>query len=102
MTDNYGLVVRFHLNPGAAEGFDQLVAETVSEIAKHEPGTLIYIVHRVDGQPEQRIFYELYASKAAFEAHGRQPHTQRFLAERDKYLANREVDFVVPIASNNA
>jgi quinol monooxygenase YgiN len=100
MTDNYGLVVRFRLNPGAAEGFDRLVAETVSEIARHEPGTLTYTVHEVDGQPDLRIFYELYESRDAFEAHQRQPHTQRFLAERGQYLASREVDRVVPIASS--
>ena len=55
MAQHFGLVVRFHLNPGAAEGFDQLVAETVPEIGKNEPGTLIYAVHRVEGQPDQRI-----------------------------------------------
>ena len=102
MSANFGLVVRFHLTPGAAEGFDRLVAETVPEIAKHEPGTLIYTVHEVDGQPGQRVFYELYADRAAFDAHEQQPHTLRFLAERGQYLASYDVDFVTPIASNKS
>ena len=102
MINGFGLVVRFHLNSGAAEGFDRLVAETVPEIAKHEPGTLIYTVHQVDEQPEQRIFYELYADRAAFDAHEEQPHTKRFLAERGQYLESYEVDFVAPIASNKS
>jgi len=96
----FGLVVRFHLKPGAAEGFDQLVAETVPEIAKNEPGTLTYTVHGVDGEPNQRIFYELYADRAAFDAHEEQPHTKRFLAARGEYLASYDVDFVEPIISN--
>lgn len=100
MSKGFGLVVRFHLKPGAAEGFDQLVAETVPEIAKHEPGTLIYTVHQVDGEANQRVFYELYADRAAFEAHEEQPHTRRFLTERAQYLSEYEVDFVAPIASN--
>ena len=100
MTQNFGLVVRFKLNPGASEGFDRLVAETVPEIGKHEPGTLLYTVHQVDGQPDQRIFYEVYADKAAFDAHEQQPHTLRFLEERGQYLDSYEVDFVAPIASN--
>lgn len=96
----FGLVVRFHLKPGAAEGFDQLVAETVPEIAKNEPGTLTYTVHGVEGEPNQRIFYELYADRAAFDAHEEQPHTKRFLAARGEYLASYDVDFVEPIISN--
>jgi quinol monooxygenase YgiN len=100
MSKGFGLVVRFHLEPGAAEGFDQLVSETVPEIAKHEPGTLIYTVHQVDNEPDQRVFYELYADRIAFEAHEEQPHTRRFLAERAQYLSSYEVDFVAPIASN--
>lgn len=102
MTQHFGLVVRFQLNPGAAEGFDQLVAETVPEIGKNEPGTLIYAVHQVEDRPDQRIFYELYADRAAFDAHEQQPHTLRFLEERGQYLASYEVDFVAPIASNKA
>jgi len=100
MSKGYGLVVRFHLKPGAAEGFDQLVSETVPEIAKHEPGTLIYTVHSVEGETDQRIFYELYADRAAFEAHEEQPHTKRFLAARGQYLSSYDVDFVAPIVSN--
>lgn len=99
MANNFGLVVRFHLNPGAGEGFDRLVAETVPEIAAHEPGTLIYTVHQVEGHPEQRIFYELYADKQAFDAHELYPHTARFLTERGQYVASYEVDFVSPIES---
>lgn len=100
MSKGFGLVVRFHLKPGAAEGFDQLVSETVPEIAKHEPGTLIYTVHGVEGEPGQRIFYELYADRAAFDAHEEQPHTKRFLAEREQYLTGHDVDFVTPNVSN--
>ena len=71
---------------------DQLVAETIEGIKAHEPGTLVYVSHKVEGQPLQRIFYELYQDEAAFEAHGSAPHTRRYLAERDQYLASTEVD----------
>jgi quinol monooxygenase YgiN len=42
----------------------------------------------------QRIFYELYRDKAAFEAHEASPHTRRYLDERDQYLASTEVDWL--------
>lgn len=90
-----GLVVRFTCKDQAsAEAYDRLVAETAGGIREGEPGTLIYAVHTVDGQPLQRIFYELYADQAAFEAHEAAPHTSRYLAERDQYLAATEVDWL--------
>ena len=64
------------------------------QIRQHEPGTLVYAVHTVEGQPLQRIFYELYRDRAAFDAHEQQEHTRRFLADREQYLASVEVDFL--------
>ena len=89
----FALVVRFTCKDQAsAAAFDELVAGTVAQIKAHEPGTLVYAVHRVDGAPLQRIFYELYADKTAFQAHEAQEHTKRFLAARDAYLSATEVD----------
>ena len=75
--------------PGQA--YDRLVTETIEAIKTSEPGTLAYASHLMDGQPLQRIFYELYRDKAAFNADGASPHTCRYLAERDQYLASTEV-----------
>jgi quinol monooxygenase YgiN len=89
----FGLCVRFTCkNEASAEAYDRLVAQTVEGIKAHEPGTLIYACHRVDGQPLQRVFYELYRDQAAFDAHEAAPHTRRYLAERGQYLAATEVD----------
>jgi quinol monooxygenase YgiN len=91
----FGLCVRFTCKDEAsAEAYDRLVAETVGAIKGNEPGTLVYASHLVDGQPLQRIFYELYRDKAAFEAHEAAPHTCRYLDERDQYLASTEVDWL--------
>lgn len=94
----FGLVVRFYLvDEAAAVGFDQLVLETAPGIRDNEPGTLVYVSHTVEGQPLQRIFYELYADRAAFDAHEQQPHTVRFLELRGQYLSGHDVDFVTPL-----
>jgi quinol monooxygenase YgiN len=91
----YGLVVRFTLTEDGASGFDQLVKELVPSIQRDEPGTLIYATHTVEGQPNLRIFYELYRDREAFEEHERQAHTRRFLAEREQFLVGpADVDFV--------
>lgn len=93
----FALVVRFELrDAAAAEAFDQLVAETALGIRVTEPGTLIYAVHEVADAPLARVFYELYESRAAFEAHEAQPHTRRFLDQREQYLCRRRVEFLGP------
>jgi len=91
----FGLCVRFTCQDEAsAEAYDRLVAETVDAIKASEPGTLVYASHLVEGQPLQRICYELYRDRAAFEAHEAGPHTRRHLDERDQYLASTEVDWL--------
>ncbi len=54
----------------------------------------MYASHTVEGQPLQRIFYELYRDRAAFEAHEAALHTRRYLEARDQYLASTEVDWL--------
>lgn len=66
-------------------------------IRAHEPDALISVVHAVDGEPGQRIFYELYADQDAFAAHAAQPHIRSFMAARDQYVASFTVDRVHPL-----
>lgn len=91
----FGLMVRFTCrDEESADKFDRLVAETIEKIKTAEPGTLVYTAHRVDGQPLQRIFYELYRDRASFDAHEEQEHTRRFLGARKALLASVEVDWL--------
>ncbi|HEY2641133.1 MAG TPA: antibiotic biosynthesis monooxygenase [Streptosporangiaceae bacterium] len=93
-TTPFALVVRFTVRAGSEEAFDRLVAETASGIREREYDTLIYACHTVEGQPRQRIFYELYRNRAAFEEHEAHEHVRRFLAERTALLGSTEVDFL--------
>jgi quinol monooxygenase YgiN len=90
----FALVVRFTVRPGSEAAFDALVAETATGIREREPGTLVYACHHVEGQPRQRIFYELYRNRAAFDAHEASDHTRRFLDGRTALLEATEVDFL--------
>jgi quinol monooxygenase YgiN len=110
-TDNsppFALVVRFALRDGAESAFDQLTASTAAAIRDGEPGTLVYACHRVTGEPRQRVFYELYADRAAFDAHEAQPHVRHFLAAREELLEGFTVDFLTladgkaPLSGNPA
>ena len=42
----------------------------------------MYVIHLVPNAPMQRIFYEIYRDRAAFDSHESQPYLQRFVAER--------------------
>jgi quinol monooxygenase YgiN len=93
----FALVVRFYLrDEEAAKGFDKLVEETSVKIRENEPSTVIYAVHKVKDAPLSRIFYELYESRDAFDAHEQQEHTRRFLDEREQYLTGTRVEFLEP------
>src|SRR3569833_842137 len=91
----FGLVVRFTCKDrSSAEAFDRLVAETVEKIRSNEPGTLVYAVNRVDADPLQRVIYELYRDRAAFDAHEEQDHTKKLLNAREQYLSATEGDWL--------
>jgi quinol monooxygenase YgiN len=93
----FALVVRFYCrDEHAAADFDALTAATVEKIRKYEPGTLVYAVHRVEGQPLQRIFYELYQDRAAFNTHETQEYIKEFLEARGSFIASYDVDFLTP------
>lgn len=91
----FGLMVRFTCKDEAsAAAFDRLVSQTIDKIREKEPGTLVYTAHRVEGRPLQRIFYELYRDRAAFDAHEQQEHTRHFLAAREELLSSVEIDWL--------
>lgn len=90
----FALVVRFDLYDHAAAEFDRVVADLVAQITAHEPGTLVYSTHTVDGDPNVRIFYEVYESRTAFDVHEVQPWTRAFLDQRDQWVADTRVEFL--------
>lgn len=96
------LVVTHVLLPGHEDAFDALVARTLAGIKADEPGTLIYVSHAASGEPPRRVFYELYADRAAFEAHEQEPHVQHFLTERLEHVESVEVDFLEAVAGTAA
>jgi quinol monooxygenase YgiN len=78
----YGRIVIFTLLEDRVADFDRLAEQTAEEVRTGEPDTLVYVIHLVPNAPMQRIFYEIYRDRAAFDAHESQPYMQRFVAER--------------------
>jgi quinol monooxygenase YgiN len=78
----YGRILIFTLLDDRVADFDRLAEQTAEEIRTGEPDTLVYVIHLVPNAPMQRIFYEIYRDRAAFESHESQPYMQRFVTER--------------------
>ncbi|MGW7636123.1 putative quinol monooxygenase [Streptomyces decoyicus] len=90
----YALNVRFTLrDAAAAAAFDELVDQLMDGI-RTEPGTWIYNTWTPEDEPLVRMFYEVYADREAFDAHEAQPHTRKFLAEREQHLERFEVTYL--------
>ena len=78
----YGRILIFTLLDDRAADFDRLAEEAAEQVRTGEPDTLVYVIHLVPNAPMQRIFYEIYRDRAAFDSHESQPYMQRFVAER--------------------
>ncbi|WP_433464868.1 putative quinol monooxygenase [Spirillospora sp. CA-128828] len=88
-----GQITVYTLLDGREDAFDRLATDLVKAALAAEPDTLVFASHDVVGAPTQRIFYQLFRDEAAFAAHRRQPHLQRFLAEsRTHVLATNVIE----------
>jgi quinol monooxygenase YgiN len=89
----YGRLSIFTLLDDKADEFDRLAERAAEGVRAAEPDTLVYVIHVVPKAPMQRIIYEVYRDRAAFEAHERQPHIQQFAADRRScVLATNVID----------
>jgi quinol monooxygenase YgiN len=66
--------------------FDKLTEAVVEEVRSREPDTLAFIAHAVPSAPMQRILYEVYRDRAAYQRHTQQPYVRQFEADRRPYV----------------
>jgi quinol monooxygenase YgiN len=87
----YGHITVYTLRDGQEDAFDRLTEEAVRAVRELEPDTLIYACHTAHHSPNQRVFYQLYRDRGAYQEHERQPHIRHFLAEGRSYVRNTKV-----------
>jgi quinol monooxygenase YgiN len=78
----YGQIAIYTLTEDRVDEFDRLTRRVVRQVRAQEPDTLVYIVHAVPSAPMQRILYEVYRDRTAYEQHKRQPYVVAFEADR--------------------
>src|ERR1019366_2338633 len=74
----YGQIAIYTLLEHGAGEFDRLAEQVVEQVRAHEPDALVYVVHGVPSAPLQRILYEVYADRAAYDDHTRQSYVGEF------------------------
>jgi quinol monooxygenase YgiN len=87
------MVVRLDVHDGeAAAALDVMLADLAREVTANEPGTLVYVVHTVEGEPLARVLYEVYADEESFQTHQDAAYFQAFLAARAPLMAARRAE----------
>jgi len=56
---------------GKEEEAEQVMRELASQVEAQEAGTLTYLFHRLQNEPNTIVVFEVYRDEAAFEAHRR-------------------------------
>jgi len=81
MPDNNKLFVvfaGFHVKPGCMEAFLAAAHDDAKHSVADEPGCRQFDVVKINDEDDTVVFYEVYDSRAAFDAHLETPHLARF------------------------
>jgi quinol monooxygenase YgiN len=74
----YGQIAIYTLLEHGAEEFDRLAEQVVEQVRANESDTLLYVLHGVPSAPLQRILYEVYRDRMAYDDHARQSYIREF------------------------
>lgn len=74
----YVVIPEFQVKPGRMADFLAAAADDARHSVADEPGCRQFDVVRPEGSDDLVVFYEVYDSRAAFEAHLETPHLARF------------------------
>ena len=86
VTPPHGLIAIYTLLEDKVADFDRAADEVAEQVRANEPDTLVYVIHTVPKAPMQRIFYEVYRNRAAFERREKPAYVQRFVTARRPYV----------------
>jgi quinol monooxygenase YgiN len=75
----YSVVAEVRAKPGKERQLREATLTLVAQV-RAEPNNLLYFLHEDREAPGHFVFYEIFASKADFEAHNATPHVQVWFA----------------------
>lgn len=78
--DAYAVVAEVRAKPGKERELRDATLPLVA-LVRNEPNNLLYFLHEDRETPGRFVFYEIFASRADFEAHNGTPHVQAWFAK---------------------
>jgi quinol monooxygenase YgiN len=75
----YSVVAEVRAKPGKERELRDITLPLVAQV-RNEPNNLLYFLHEDREAPGRFVFYEIFASRADFEAHNATPHVQAWFA----------------------
>jgi quinol monooxygenase YgiN len=84
------LTALFQALPGK-EAQLELVLKTMIPDVQHEPGALLYALHRATATPGSFLFFERYQDQAALDVHAAKPYLAAMMAKTEGLLAQAPV-----------
>ena len=87
---NFVLIVEFEVKPEDTTRFHALIAENARASVANEPGCLQFDVVCAEESPARLELYEVYADRAAFDAHIKMPHVAAFFAEAKPMIVSQK------------
>lgn len=92
----YGQIAIYTLLESGAAEFDRLASTVLEQVRTTEPDTLVFVVHGVPSAPLQRILYQVYRDRAAYDEHQRKSYVTDFEARlRPLVLATNVIELGV-------
>lgn len=88
----YSVVAEIRAKPGKERELREATLGLVAKV-RAEPNNLLYFLHEDREAPGHFVFYEIFASKADFEAHNATAHVQAWFAKLPQ-LAEGDVKVV--------
>ena len=79
-SEAYAVVAEVRAKPGKEKELRALTLPLVAQV-RREPNNLLYFLHEDRETPGHFIFYEIFASRADFEAHNATPHVLAWFAK---------------------
>ena len=75
----YAIVAEVRAKPGKEDELRQATLPLVAAV-RREPNNLLYFLHEDRESPGHFVFYEIFASRADFDAHNATPHVRAWFA----------------------
>lgn len=90
-------IAELQIDPGQLEAYKALLAEEQAASVKLEPGVLMLHSVAIADNPTQIRLLEVYASRAAYEAHLKTPHFVKYKTSTEKMVRSLRLVETTPI-----